>query len=151
MVSVLSDFTEYCLLGPQVVDDGSDAKPRRTGKKMSSPERWEVGQLIKSGVLDPSEYPQFDEEFGLMNNAEEEVEEVCFWIQRHTWSLLLFLAGGLITAIKLHLPFLFVYTMYSELENSFCRSSRLTSTRTSRRSCKVRAARAASRCRPSRS
>ena len=37
---------------------------RRPGKKMSSPERWEVTQLIKSGVLDVTEYPTFDEEGG---------------------------------------------------------------------------------------
>ena len=40
------------------------ATTRRRGKKMSSPERWEVTQLIKSGVLDVTEYPDFDDETG---------------------------------------------------------------------------------------
>ena len=40
------------------------ATNRRRGKKMSSPERWEVTQLIKSGVLDVTEYPDFDDENG---------------------------------------------------------------------------------------
>jgi hypothetical protein len=35
---------------------------RRPGKRLTSPERWEVGQLIKSGVLDITDYPTFDEE-----------------------------------------------------------------------------------------
>ena len=35
---------------------------RRPGKRLTSPERWEVTQLIKSGVLDVSEYPTFDDE-----------------------------------------------------------------------------------------
>ena len=38
------------------------AKLRRPGKRLTSPERWEVNQLIKSGVLSVSEYPTFDEE-----------------------------------------------------------------------------------------
>ncbi|KAL4525206.1 hypothetical protein Ndes2526A_g07284 [Nannochloris sp. 'desiccata'] len=46
-------------------DDGiEDAAPRRRGRRMTSPERWEISQLIKSGVLDPSEYPDFDEDAG---------------------------------------------------------------------------------------
>ena len=47
---------------------------RRRGRRMTSPERWEVSQLIKSGVLDPSEYPDFDTEF-LDKDVDEEVEE----------------------------------------------------------------------------
>jgi ATP-dependent RNA helicase DHX8/PRP22 len=39
-------------------------KARRPGKRLTSPERWEVTQLIKSGVLDVTEYPTFDEEGG---------------------------------------------------------------------------------------
>ena len=35
---------------------------RRPGKRLNSPERWEITQLIKAGVLDITEYPTFDEE-----------------------------------------------------------------------------------------
>ena len=38
------------------------AHVRRPGKRLNSPERWEVTQLIKAGVLDITEYPTFDEE-----------------------------------------------------------------------------------------
>lgn len=60
-----------------VVKDDDDSMVRRPGKRMSSPERWEVQQLIASGVLDPSEYPTFDEESGqgLLYADEEEEQE----------------------------------------------------------------------------
>lgn len=51
--------------GITVKDDEplADGMPRRRpGKRLTSPERWEVTQLIKSGVLDVSEYPTFDDE-----------------------------------------------------------------------------------------
>lgn len=47
---------------------------RRRGKRMTSPERWEVTQLIKSGVLDVTEYPDFDDENGQVS--------FCKWFQR---------------------------------------------------------------------
>ncbi|KAI6025877.1 P-loop containing nucleoside triphosphate hydrolase protein [Pisolithus orientalis] len=46
----------------------------RSAKRLTSPERWELKQLISSGVIDASEYPDLDEDF---NNpvARAEVEE----------------------------------------------------------------------------
>ena len=38
------------------------AHVRRPGKRLNSPERWEITQLIKAGVLDVTQYPTFDEE-----------------------------------------------------------------------------------------
>ncbi|KAF5352727.1 hypothetical protein D9756_005877 [Leucocoprinus leucothites] len=51
-----------------------DEAPVRSAKRLTSPERWELKQLISSGAIDPSEYPELDEE---MNNpmAHAEVEE----------------------------------------------------------------------------
>ncbi|KAJ8327909.1 DEAH-box ATP-dependent RNA helicase prp22 [Batrachochytrium dendrobatidis] len=43
-------------------------------KRISSPERWEIKQLIASGVLDPKDYPNLDEEHGLLNYEEAEEE-----------------------------------------------------------------------------
>ncbi|KAI9016044.1 P-loop containing nucleoside triphosphate hydrolase protein [Hyaloraphidium curvatum] len=62
------------LLGDVRVVDDSDA-PVATGgrKRLSSPERWEIKQLIASGVLDPSEYPNLDDEQGQL--AYEDKEE----------------------------------------------------------------------------
>lgn len=49
--------------GITVREDAADgAARRRPGKRLNSPERWEITQLIKAGVLDVSEYPTFDEE-----------------------------------------------------------------------------------------
>jgi ATP-dependent RNA helicase DHX8/PRP22 len=49
-------------------------KPVRSAKRLTSPERWEIKQLISSGAIDASEYPDLDEDF---NNpmAHVEVEE----------------------------------------------------------------------------
>ena len=46
-------------------DDNGNLPRRRPGKRLTSPERWEITQLIKSGVLDVTEYPTFDEEEGV--------------------------------------------------------------------------------------
>ncbi|KAG6837310.1 hypothetical protein H0H93_011405 [Arthromyces matolae] len=51
-----------------------DEGPKRSTKRLTSPERWEIKQLISSGIIDASEYPDLDEDF---NNpmAHAEVEE----------------------------------------------------------------------------
>ena len=41
-------------------------------KRFTSPERFEIKQLIASGVLDPKDYPDFDEEVGLLHVEDEE-------------------------------------------------------------------------------
>ncbi|KAI0691980.1 P-loop containing nucleoside triphosphate hydrolase protein [Cytidiella melzeri] len=49
-------------------------EPKRSAKRLTSPERWEIKQLISSGIVDASEYPDLDEDF---NNAtaRAEIEE----------------------------------------------------------------------------
>ena len=56
--------------GPALVKEDDRAAPR--GKRISSPERWEITQLVASGVLDKSELPTFDEEQGMLNTEETE-------------------------------------------------------------------------------
>ncbi|PAV22044.1 P-loop containing nucleoside triphosphate hydrolase [Pyrrhoderma noxium] len=59
-------------LGAQAAaDSGSQV---RSAKRLTSPERWEIKQLISSGVIDASEYPDLDEEFN-SPMAKAEVEE----------------------------------------------------------------------------
>ncbi|KAM6498648.1 P-loop containing nucleoside triphosphate hydrolase protein [Amanita muscaria] len=48
--------------------------PVRSAKRLTSPERWELKQLISSGALPASEYPELDEDFG-NPMAHAEVEE----------------------------------------------------------------------------
>jgi ATP-dependent RNA helicase DHX8/PRP22 len=49
--------------------------PRRPTRRMSSPERWEMKQLIASGVLDAKDYPGIDEDDDGVLYQEEELEE----------------------------------------------------------------------------
>lgn len=49
-------------------------EPVRSAKRLTSPERWEIKQLISSGIIDASEYPDLDEDFG-NPNVRAEVEE----------------------------------------------------------------------------
>lgn len=43
-------------------------------KRFTSPERFEIKQLIASGVLDPKDYPDFDEDHGLLHMEDEELD-----------------------------------------------------------------------------
>ncbi|KAH8992446.1 P-loop containing nucleoside triphosphate hydrolase protein [Lactarius akahatsu] len=51
-----------------------DTGPVRSAKRLTSPERWEIKQLISSGAIDASEYPDLDEDFS-NPMARAEVEE----------------------------------------------------------------------------
>ncbi|KAI0654455.1 P-loop containing nucleoside triphosphate hydrolase protein [Cubamyces menziesii] len=53
-----------------IVDD----KPVRSAKRLTSPERWELKQLISSGMVDPSGYPELAEDLA-DPMARAEVEE----------------------------------------------------------------------------
>ncbi|XP_075166132.1 ATP-dependent RNA helicase pea [Haematobia irritans] len=55
-------------------NDESDSRKRVT--RISSPERWEIKQMISSGVLDRSELPDFDEETGLVHKDEDDEEDI---------------------------------------------------------------------------
>ena len=53
---------------------GFKDEPVRSAKRLTSPERWEIKQLIAAGHLDASEYPDLDEDFS-NPAARAEVEE----------------------------------------------------------------------------
>lgn len=55
---------------PGNVDDEDDTARKRV-TRISSPERWEIKQMISSGVIDRSEMPDFDEETGLLPKDED--------------------------------------------------------------------------------
>jgi ATP-dependent RNA helicase DHX8/PRP22 len=55
-------------------EKNQSSAPIRSAKRLTSPERWEIKQLISSGVLDPSEYPDLDEDLNAPL-ARAEVEE----------------------------------------------------------------------------
>jgi ATP-dependent RNA helicase DHX8/PRP22 len=60
---------------PGNVDDDDDVARKRV-TRISSPERWEIQQMISSGVIDRSEMPDFDEETGLLPKDEEDEEDI---------------------------------------------------------------------------
>ncbi|KAG0165145.1 DEAH-box ATP-dependent RNA helicase prp22 [Apophysomyces sp. BC1034] len=56
---------------PRRLDDDG---PSRAVKRMSSPERWEIKQLIASGVVNPADYPDINEDTDFSGNVETEEE-----------------------------------------------------------------------------
>jgi ATP-dependent RNA helicase DHX8/PRP22 len=65
--------------GVPVIEDGFDDRPKRNKKRLTSPERWEIRQLIASGVASASDYPDLEEEHnptgpGEPGGLEEEVD-----------------------------------------------------------------------------
>ncbi|KAK1769183.1 P-loop containing nucleoside triphosphate hydrolase protein [Phialemonium atrogriseum] len=48
---------------------------KRQKKRMTSPERWEIRQLIASGVAKASDYPNLEEDYMLGGDGEMELEE----------------------------------------------------------------------------
>jgi len=50
------------------VDESSE---RKAIKRISSPERWEIKQMMAANVLDCSNLPEFDEETGLLPKEDE--------------------------------------------------------------------------------
>ncbi|KAK5202175.1 DEAH-box ATP-dependent RNA helicase prp22 [Cryomyces antarcticus] len=61
-----------------IMDDTTNGASRRNKKRMTSPERWEIRQLIASGVIKAADYPDLDEDFNAAANGEliEEEEDV---------------------------------------------------------------------------
>ncbi|XP_036332943.1 ATP-dependent RNA helicase DHX8 [Rhagoletis pomonella] len=62
------------LQGGSMDNDESDSRKRVT--RISSPERWEIKQMISSGVIDRSEMPDFDEETGLIQKDEDDEADI---------------------------------------------------------------------------
>lgn len=58
-----------------VIEDDMDRKSMRAKKRMASPERWEIKQLIASGAISALDYPDIDEEYNATLAGEGEFEE----------------------------------------------------------------------------
>lgn len=57
--------------------DDDEPSAKRKVQRLSSPEKWEVKQLISAGVLDKADHPEFDEETGVLpkdDHSDEDVE-----------------------------------------------------------------------------
>ncbi|KAJ5932609.1 hypothetical protein N7516_007098 [Penicillium verrucosum] len=63
-------------LGSDVpVIEGSGGRRMRNRKRMTSPERWEIRQLIASGVASAADYPDIDDEYNATLTGEGTFEE----------------------------------------------------------------------------
>lgn len=56
--------------------DGEEDNSRKRVTRISSPERWEIKQMISSGVIDRSELPDFDDETGLLPKDEDDEADI---------------------------------------------------------------------------
>ena len=63
--------------GVPVIEDDFIDRPKRSKKRLTSPERWEIRQLIASGVASASDYPDLEEEHNAMEEnggLEEDID-----------------------------------------------------------------------------
>ncbi|KAK2066777.1 hypothetical protein P8C59_000565 [Phyllachora maydis] len=62
--------------GGRADDTTHEQPPRRQKKRMTSPERWEMRQLIASGVAKASDYPDLEEDYHatLQGDAQQQME-----------------------------------------------------------------------------
>ncbi|KIY04129.1 uncharacterized protein Z520_00821 [Fonsecaea multimorphosa CBS 102226] len=58
-----------------VIEDGFASKAGKSRKRMTSPERWEIKQLIASGAISAQDYPDIDEEYNATLNGDDQFEE----------------------------------------------------------------------------
>ncbi|KAL8645071.1 MAG: hypothetical protein Q9210_006911 [Variospora velana] len=58
-----------------VIEGYTNGKSGRSKKRMTSPERWEIKQLIASGAISASDFPDIDEEYNATLAGEGEFEE----------------------------------------------------------------------------
>jgi len=58
------------------VGDDDDFVNKKKVMRISSPEKWEIEQMLKVGVIDKSELPDFDEETGLLHKDDDDEEDI---------------------------------------------------------------------------
>ncbi len=52
-------------------EDQQQPNAKRGMTRLTSPEKWEIKQLIAAGVFKPSDYPGFDEETGILPGGDD--------------------------------------------------------------------------------
>ncbi|KAF7507784.1 hypothetical protein GJ744_010085 [Endocarpon pusillum] len=58
-----------------VIEGDMNGRKMKNKKRMTSPERWEIKQLIASGAISAQEYPDIDEDYNATLNGEGDFEE----------------------------------------------------------------------------
>ena len=59
----------------RIVEGDMDARQMRGKKRMASPDRWDIQQMISAGVVSAADYPDFDENYQATLNGEGDFEE----------------------------------------------------------------------------
>jgi len=62
--------------GGVVADEDDGYGVKKKVNRISSPEKWELEQMIKANVIDKSELPDFDEDTGLLHKENDEEEDI---------------------------------------------------------------------------
>ncbi|THD22163.1 Pre-mRNA-splicing factor ATP-dependent RNA helicase PRP16 [Fasciola hepatica] len=78
--SSTASISRSALFGPRRgdadgVDEDLESGPKRKVQRISSPERWELKQMMSAGVVEKTDLPDFDEETGLLPREDEESDE----------------------------------------------------------------------------
>ena len=73
----MPDDDRYGSLGSSipVIEDNMNGRSNRNKKRMTSPERWEIKQLIASGAISAQDYPDIDEEYNATLTGAADFEE----------------------------------------------------------------------------
>lgn len=58
-----------------VIEDDYNSNSRKNRKRMTSPERWEIKQLIASGAISAQDYPDIDEDYNATLNGQGQFDE----------------------------------------------------------------------------
>jgi len=58
-----------------IMENSYNGNGNRQRKRLTSPERWEIKQLIASGAISRDDYPDIDEDYNAAVNADGEIEE----------------------------------------------------------------------------
>ena len=66
----LEDILPGRSMAPVLDDDDFDNKKKVN--RISSPEKWEIEQMLKVGVIDKSELPDFDDDTGLLHKDDDD-------------------------------------------------------------------------------
>ncbi|XP_043483846.1 ATP-dependent RNA helicase DHX8 [Leptopilina heterotoma] len=64
------------LLELQANDDEDETYSRKRVQRLSSPEKWEIKQMLAANCIDRSELPEFDMETGLLPRDDDEDEDI---------------------------------------------------------------------------
>jgi ATP-dependent RNA helicase DHX8/PRP22 len=71
-----SDLSDILPARAGIVADDDDFVTKKKVTRMSSPEKWELEQMMKTGVIDKSELPDFCLETGLLHKENDEEEDI---------------------------------------------------------------------------